>query len=54
MQHEMAFKGDVEENLWESGYNRDANGRITMIDEETQLPIPMGAGVIEQIPNVDT
>ena len=53
-QHEINFKQDVEESLWESQYNRDANGRITMIDEETQLPIPMGAGVIEQIPNVDT
>lgn len=54
MQHEMAFKGDVEENLWESQYNRDSNGRITTIDEELQLPIPMGAGVFEQIPNKDS
>lgn len=53
-QHEMSFKGDVEENLWESEYNRDASGRILTIDEELQLPIPMGAGVLEQIPNKDT
>lgn len=53
-QHEMSFKGDVEENLWESEYNRDASGRILTIDEETQLPIPMGAGALEQIPNKDT
>lgn len=53
-QHEMSFKGEVEENLWESEYNRDASGRITTIDEELQLPIPMGAGVLEQIPNKDT
>lgn len=53
-QHEMSFKSDVEENLWESEYNRDASGRITTIDEELQLPIPMGAGVLEQIPNKDT
>ena len=53
-QHEINFKQDCEENLWESQYNRDAYGRITTIDEETQLPIPMGAGIIEQIPNVDT
>ena len=54
MQHEMSFKGDVEENLWESQYNRDSSGRITTIDEELQLPIPMGAGMFEQIPNKDT
>ena len=53
-QHEMSFKGDVEENLWESEYNRDASGRILTIDEELQLPIPMGAGVLEQIPNRET
>lgn len=53
-QHEMSFKGDVEENLWESEYNRDASGRVTTIDEELQLPIPMGAGLLEQIPNRDT
>lgn len=53
-QHEIQFKQAVEENLWESQYNRDAMGRITLLDEETQLPIPMGAGMLEQIPNVDT
>ena len=53
-QHEINFKQDCEENLWESQYNRDAYGRITTIDEETQLPIPMGAGILEQIPNIDT
>jgi hypothetical protein len=53
-QHELNFKQDIEENLWDSKYNRDRNGVITTIDQETQLPIPMGAGIIEQIPNVDT
>ena len=53
-QHEINFKQDCEENLWESQYNRDAYGRITTIDEEAQLPIPMGAGILEQIPNIDT
>lgn len=52
-QHEMNFKQDCEENLWESEYNRDAYGNITMIDEETQLPIPMGAGLKQQIPHKD-
>lgn len=53
-QHEMNFKQDIEEHLWDSKYNRDRNGVITTVDRETQLPIPMGAGIIEQIPNVDT
>lgn len=53
-QHEMNFKQDCEENLWESKYNRDAYGNVLMIDEETQLPIPRGAGLKEQIPNRDT
>ena len=53
-QHEINFKQDIEENLWESTYNRNAQGVITLIDEETQLPIPMGAGLLEQIPNVDS
>lgn len=53
-QHELNFKQDIEENLWDSRYNRDKNGVITTIDQESGLPIPMGAGVIEQIPNVDT
>lgn len=53
-QHEINFKQDIEENLWESIYNRNAQGVVTLIDEETNLPIPMGAGMLEQIPNVDT
>ncbi len=53
-QHEMTFKADCEESLWESTYNRDINGQIMNIDEETQLPIPYGAGLKEQIPNRDT
>lgn len=53
-QHDIQFKQACEENLWESRYNRDANGNITTIDEETQLPIPMGAGIDDQIPNRDT
>lgn len=53
-QHELNFKQDVEENLWDSIYNRDINGKIMNVDPESQLPIPYGAGLIEQIPNVDT
>jgi len=53
-QHEMQFKEVIEENLWWSKYNRDAQGRITTIDPDTQLPIPMSAGVDDQIPHKDT
>jgi len=53
-QHEMQFKEVVEENIWWSRYNRDATGRITTIDPDTQLPIPMSAGVDDQIPHRDT
>jgi hypothetical protein len=53
-QHEMTFKQDCEESLWESKYNRDAQGNIMNIDPDTQLPIPYGAGVKDQIPNRDS
>lgn len=53
-QHEIQFKTACEEHLWWSKYNRDSQGRITTIDPDTQLPIPIGAGVDDQIPNRDT
>lgn len=53
-QHEMEFKEACEEHLWWSTYNRDAQGNITTIDEETGFPIPIGAGINDQIPNQDT
>lgn len=53
-QHDLQFKQACEEHVWESKYNRDKNGNITTIDDETGLPIPFGAGVDDQIPNRDT
>lgn len=53
-QHELNFKQDCEEELWYSEYNRDAQGEIHLKDEDSGLPIPMGAGVFQQIPNKDT
>jgi len=50
---ELEFKEAVEESLWESTYNRDAFGRITTIDPDTQMPIPYASGLKEQIPNRD-
>lgn len=35
----------VEQDLWLSEYNRDENGTIMTIDEETGEPIPKGAGI---------
>lgn len=53
-EHEMNFKRSCEESLWESQYNRDANGNIMTIDPDTGLPIPYGAGLKAQIPNRGT
>jgi hypothetical protein len=44
----------MEENLWFSTYNRLANGQIMLKDPDTGLPIPMGAGLVDQIPHEDT
>ena len=46
---EIKRKQMLEENLWRSRYNRDANGNILMKDPQTNEPIPTGAGVIEQL-----
>jgi len=53
-EHEMNFKRSCEESLWESQYNRDANGVVLTIDPDTGLPIPYGAGLKAQIPNRGT
>ncbi len=53
-QHDIQFKQACEEHLWWSRYNRTTDGVITTIDKDTGLPIPMGAGVDDQIPNKDT
>ena len=51
-QHMLRWKEEVEYNLWYSKYNRDAKGQIHMKDENGSV-IPLGAGVIDQIPNTD-
>lgn len=46
-----------EVDLWTSEYNRDENGVITLIDEETGEFVPKGAGVkqiIKSVNNYDT
>lgn len=53
-QHMLNWKQDLEEHLWYSTYNRMENGLIYNTDKFNGLPIPMTAGVLEQIPNSDT
>lgn len=48
-QWEMERRMLDEIDLWYSVYNRDANGAITLLDPETNEPIPKGAGVREII-----
>jgi len=52
-QHMLRWKEEGEYQLWFSKYNRDANGVINLRDENGK-PIPLGSGVMEQIPNTDT
>ena len=46
---EIQRKQLLEEDLWRSQYNRDANGVVTLKDPDTNEPIPRGAGVLEQL-----
>jgi hypothetical protein len=52
-QHMLRWKEETEYSLWYSKYNRDTDGVIHLKDDNGK-PIPLGSGVIEQIPNVDT
>jgi hypothetical protein len=52
--HQMMWRENVEEHCWESEYNRNENGVIMLKDDVTSKPIPIGAGVFQQIPNSDT
>ncbi len=52
-QHMLRWKEEVESGLWYSQYNRDPNGVIHLKDDNGK-PIPLGSGVLEQIPNVDS
>lgn len=50
----LEWREEIEQSLWESEYNKDVNGVIHNIDEDSGEVIPMGSGVYEQIPNKDT
>jgi hypothetical protein len=51
-QHMLKWNEEKENVLWYSKYNRDTTGVIHLKDENGKV-IPMGSGVLEQIPNVD-
>ena len=46
---EIERKQQLEENLWRSRYNRDANGVVGLVGDDTNENIPTGAGIFEQI-----
>jgi hypothetical protein len=52
-QHMLRWKEETEYALWFSQYNRDASGIIHLKDDNGK-PVALGAGVLEQIPNVDS
>lgn len=52
-QHMLKWKEECENALWYSRYNRDKNGTIHLKDDNGKV-IPLGSGVLEQIPNYDT
>lgn len=53
-QHYLRWK-EAKENLnWYSRYNRDKNGVINAPIDENGKPIPIGSGLLEQIPNQDS
>lgn len=52
-QHMLRYQEEKESMYWYSEYNRDDNGDILDKDDNGK-PIPMGSGVLEQIPNFDT
>lgn len=49
--NELQFKQAVNEDIIFSKYNRLPDGTINNIDADTQEPVPMGAGVWDQITN---
>jgi hypothetical protein len=50
----LEWREEIEQSLWENEYNKDENGVIHNIDEDSGEVIPLGSGVYEQIPNKDT
>lgn len=53
-EHEMLWRENTEEFCFESNYNRKSDGSISLTDQETGKPIPVGAGLNEQVANEET
>jgi hypothetical protein len=53
-QRNLDWMEKCEMDLWYSLYNKDENGEINDIDPDSGEVIPMGAGILQQIPNSDT
>jgi len=51
---QMEFKEKCETDLWYSEYNKDNDGVIHVIDEDSGEVVPSGAGMLQQIPNQDS
>lgn len=47
----LEWKEKCETDLWYSEYNKNENGEIVLIDEDSGAVIPSGAGLLQQIPN---
>jgi len=52
-QFELTMRQLNEEHLWESEYNRRSDGSLVMRDYDSGEPVPEGAGVIEQVKDVN-
>ena len=51
---DLALREKLEHDLWYSTYNKDADGVIHNLDADSGEIVPSGAGILEQIDNVDT
>lgn len=51
---QLDFKEKCETDLWNSTYNKDDQGVIHVSDEDSGVPVPSGAGLLQQIPNQDS
>lgn len=52
-QYMSQWQEECETLYWYGEYNRDKQGKINLVDDNN-VAIPIGSGVIEQIPNRDT
>lgn len=51
---QIEFKEKCETDLWYSEFNKDDQGVIHVMDEDSGEVVPSGAGMLQQIPNQDS